>query len=114
MSEAEDRFSTDRGNRNAARGLFDTRLARVKADLAARPIPQRIKAKAQDEAFKAADLAIDVAKESKGIIAAGAGALALWAFREPIARKLRGWFAKAPVQDQADIAAESDEQEHEA
>ncbi|MFM5948679.1 MAG: hypothetical protein ACKOPM_05520 [Novosphingobium sp.] len=114
MNDAESRLSADRSTRQAARGLFDTRLARVKADLAARPVPQRIKAKAQDEVFRAADLAIDVAKESKGIIAASAGAIALWIFREPLVRTLSGWFAKSPVQEQTDSAAETDEQEHEA
>lgn len=114
MSDAEGRFSADRGNRNAARGLFDRRLARVKEDLAARSVPQRIKAKAQDEVFKAADLAIDVAKESKGIIAASAGAIALWVFREPLIRSVGGWFAKSPVQEQDDSADETNQLEHDA
>lgn len=114
MNDAESRLTADRSTRQAARGLFDTRLARVKTDLAARSVPQRIKAKAQDEVFKAADLAIDVAKESRGIIAASAGVIALWVLREPLIRAVGGWFAKSPVQEQADSAAETDQQEHEA
>lgn len=61
MSEAEDRLAQQRDLRGTARGLFDTRLGQVKADLAARGIGGRIKAKAKDEAFKALDNGIDVA-----------------------------------------------------
>jgi hypothetical protein len=114
VSDAESRFSADRGNRNAARGLFDRRLARVKQDLAARSVPQRIKAKAQDEVFKAADQAIDVARESKGVIAATAGVLTLWFLRKPLREMVGGWFGQGTVQDQADSPAEEFDEEQQA
>jgi len=84
MNDAERRLTEDRSARNAARGLFDTRLGQVKADLAARSVPARIKARATDEAAKAVEQGVAIARESKGIIAGTAAALALWFFREPL------------------------------
>lgn len=84
MNEAESRLAADRANRKAARGLFDSRIAQVKADLAARGVPGRIKAKATDEVVKGIEQSVTIAKESKGIIAGTAAALALWLFREPL------------------------------
>lgn len=84
MTEAEQRLATDRRNRNAARGLFDQRFARVKADLAARSIPARAKDRVQEQVFTALDQGIEVAKESKGIIAGVAAAVTLWFFRNPL------------------------------
>lgn len=84
MTDAEQRLVADRGNRNSARGLFDRRLTRVKADLSARSVPSRVKDRVQEQVFTALDHGLDVAKDSKGIIAATAGAIALWFFRQPI------------------------------
>lgn len=106
MNEAESRLAADRANRKAARGLFDGRLAQVKADLAARSVPGRIKAKATDEVAKGIEQGVTIAKESKGIIAGTAAALALWFFREPLwalgKRLIAG--KQDSVQDQADMA----------
>lgn len=109
MNEAEQRLAEDRGNRRAARGLFDRRLAQVKADLSAHSIPGRIKHGAQEKAFDTLDRGIDIAKESKGIIAATAGALLLWAFRRPLLDAARdAWSAwdNNTVGDQSDGASE--------
>lgn len=84
MSEAERQLAEDRAMRKQARGLFEARLEQVKADYAARGIGGRIKAKLTDQVFDAADHAIDVARENKGVIAATAGALAVWLFRAPL------------------------------
>jgi hypothetical protein len=91
-------FEADRANRKAARGLFDTRLAQVKADLAARSIGGRIAAKAKGDALALADEAVAVAKENKGLIAATLAALAAWAFRAP----LLGWIM-ARIDAQASV-----------
>jgi hypothetical protein len=114
MSEAESRLAQHRDQRGSARGLFDTRLAQVKADLAARSIPGRVKAKAQGEVFKALDTGLDVAKESKGIIAATAGAVLIWAFRAPLLGALRGLLGQAPVQDQTASDGEDQTEEQAA
>ena len=106
MTEAENRFAEDRANRKAARGLFDSRLAQVKADLAARSVPGRIKAKATDEVAKGIEQGVTIAKESKGIIAGTMAALALWFFREPLWALCKRLIAdkQERVQDQADMA----------
>ncbi len=92
MTEAEQRFIADRDNRNAARGQFDQRLAGVKADLAARSIPARAMDQVQEQVFSALDQGIDIAKESKGIIAAVTGAVGLWLFRHPLIELAMKWF----------------------
>ncbi|WP_374528617.1 hypothetical protein [Novosphingobium sp.] len=84
MNEAASKLARDRANRKAARSLFDARISQVKADLEARPIGGRIADKAGEEAMNAANEALAVAKESKGIIAAMVAALALWFFRNPL------------------------------
>lgn len=112
MNEAERQLAEDRAVRRQARGLFDTRLAQVKADYEARGIGGRIKAKAADRAFDAADQAIDVARQSKGIIAATIGALALWIFRAPLVALFRSATQGRPdsVQDQPDTAPHDDQE----
>jgi hypothetical protein len=114
MNEAESRLAEDRRNRNAARGLFDTRLGLVRADLAARPVPERIKAKAVDEAAKAIDKGLDIAGQSKGVIAATIGALALWAFRKPLIAAAQDWFGQGSVQDQDDSETSETAEEQQA
>lgn len=111
MSEAEERLAQHRNLRGTARGLFDTRLAQVKADLAARSVGGRIKAKAKDEAFKAFDTGIDVAKESKGVIAATTGAILVWVFRAPLLRAVRELIGPATVQDAEPIAEGQQDEE---
>lgn len=111
MTKGEDRLAQDRSLRGSARGLFDNRLAQVKADLAARGVGGRIKAKAKAETFKALDTGVDIASESKGIIAATVGALLIWAFRKPLIQAARELIAPSPVQDADDIVgAELDEE----
>lgn len=114
MSETEARLAKDRGVRQAARGLFETRLAQVRQDLESRSVPARIKAKAQDEAVKTIDQGLSIAKESKGVIAATAGALALWFFRKPLIAAAQDWFGQGDVQDETDSARAEPDEEHEA
>lgn len=88
---AESQLAADRANRQAARAVFDTRLAQVKADLEARSVGGRIADKALDETRTALDEAAAIARESKGVIAATIGALLLWAFRGPLIDLVLGW-----------------------
>lgn len=111
MNKGEEQLAQHRDLRGLARGLFDTRLAQVKADLAARSIGGRVKAKAQSEVFKTLDTGLDVAKESKGIIAATAGALLVWVFRAPLLNLAKELFAPSAVQDGEPIAEMQQDEE---
>lgn len=84
MNKAERQLDDARDLRDSARARFDARLAIVREDVAARGLGGRIADKAAEEARDALDEAIDIAKESKGIIAGTVAALALWFLRHPI------------------------------
>ncbi len=102
MSKDEDRLQADRETRNAARSLFDSRLTQVKSDLTARSIGGRIADKAKDDARATLTEAVEVARDSKGIIAATAGALALWFFRDTLLAKLTPLLHRAEDTEDAD------------
>ncbi|HEX7929555.1 MAG TPA: hypothetical protein VF470_01415 [Sphingomicrobium sp.] len=78
--------------RDAAKTAFHTRLEQVKADLAARSIGGRVADKLGEEAVDALDYTVDVARDSKGIIAGTLAAIVLWLFRNPIIAWAEGLF----------------------
>lgn len=84
MSDPAAQLAEDRALRNEARAQFDANLAQVKGDLEARSIGGRVADKASKEARAALLQGLDVAKESKGVIAGTLAALLLWFFRAPI------------------------------
>lgn len=91
MTKAEAQLAADRANRQAARAVFDARLAQVKADLETRSLGGRIADKALGEAGTALGEAAAIARESKGVIAATIGALLLWAFRGRLLEAVLKW-----------------------
>lgn len=72
--------------REAAHSAFETQLAQVRADLAARGIGGRVADRVSETAAKVADEAIVVADENKGVIAGTIAALVAWCLRKPIGR----------------------------
>lgn len=74
----------DRALRNAAKASFDANAAQVRADLAARGVGGRIVDTATGKAKAAANEALDIANENRGVVAATLGALVLWFARRPI------------------------------
>lgn len=86
MSEAENALLEDRANRNAARKVFEQRFNRVKCALEQRSIGGRMADTASARAAILAQDGLEVARESKGIIAATGAALAIWLLREPLRR----------------------------
>lgn len=76
--------------RDAARSAFLGRAARLRGELATRSIGGRIADDIQARAAGVGKEALDVAKESKAIIAGTAAALAIWFLRVPIL----GWIAE--------------------
>lgn len=112
MSELERRFVEDRRVRGAARANFDAGVDQVKADLGARSVPGRIADKARHEATDAMATGLEMASESKGIIAAVVAGIGLWLFRAPLLRHFNVLTERnepADVQEPADsVAAETD------
>ena len=100
MSEVERNLAGDRTTRNAARGVFDAHLARLRGDIDAHG---GIVGKAKDEAgqrlLDAGKQALTIAKESKGIVAGTVAALGLWFFRKPLIDAAKGWFGKSGEPD---------------
>jgi hypothetical protein len=90
MGRLGDELEADRAVRNAARRAFESRLAQVQEDLETRGIGRRIADRLGEEARGTFEEAMDVASESKGIIAGTIAALALWIFRNPIIAWLEG------------------------
>lgn len=84
MSAAESRLRTTRAARYAAKAEFDERLAIVKTDIESRGVGSRVADKLTEEAKSAAGQALEVAEDSKGIIAGTIALLVLWMMRNSI------------------------------
>lgn len=102
MTSAERRLSKDHAQRNAARQVFDTDLAQVKADLSARGIGGRIKDSAVHTADEAVLHGIAVARENKPIVAGTIALLLVWLLRNPLGRMLGRLFGRKPETDHVD------------
>ena len=100
MSDAERNLAADRTTRNAARGVFDAHIARLKGDVEAKG---GIAGKARYEAGKrlidAGKRGLAIAGESKGIIAGTAAALGLWLFRGALIDAAKNLFGKSEQPD---------------
>ena len=97
MTDAERRLSEDRAQRSAARRLFDTGLAQVKADLAARGIGGRIKDSVAQQADEAVHAGIAVARENKPVVAGTIALLLVWLLRNPLGKLLGRLSGHAPA-----------------
>lgn len=83
MSDAA-RLAEDKALRDAARGLIEHDIARVKAALAERSLPARAMDRATDGAAEVLEQVAEAASRHKGAIAAAVGAVALWLARHPL------------------------------
>jgi len=81
-----------KAERDAARAAFLARLEQVKADLSARSVGSRVAERIGEEAVGAIDYTMDVARDSKGIIAGTVAAIVLWLFRNPLIAWAEGLF----------------------
>ena len=84
MSKAAQQLADARALRDGAKARFDTQLAQLRGDPEEQTIGSRVAERLGDDAKAAMHQAIDVASESKGIIAGTVAALALWFLRHPI------------------------------
>lgn len=85
--------------RDRARAAFDAQLQQVKDDLAARGVGGRIADRVGQEALMALDHTLEIAGESKGVIAGTLAALALWLLRNPIIALVTGLFDTGEEKD---------------
>lgn len=94
MSRAARRLESDRAARDAARELFDERLAQVRADLDARGVGGRIADRIGHDARGMFAEAVDIASDNRGVIVgAVAGtivAITLWILRNPVIAWIEG------------------------
>lgn len=84
MSKAERQLAEARAARDEAKGIFDSQLAQLRGDPEEQTLGGRLAERLGDDAKAALHQALDVASESKGIIAGAVAALALWFLRHPI------------------------------
>ena len=77
-----------RAVRDAARKSFDSRVAQIRGELEERGVGGRIVDSLQEEMRETFDEVVEVAGQSKGIIAATIAALAIWYLRSPIGAAL--------------------------
>lgn len=70
--------------RDAARDRFDAQMLRLRGDPEAQSIGERVTERVGQDARNTLHHALDIAGESKGIIAGTVAALALWFARGPI------------------------------
>lgn len=84
MREEAARLRALRHRRELARTTFEARLESVKANLAPASLRSRAVDRAKETALDMFDTSLDVARESKGVIAGVIAALTLWFLRQPI------------------------------
>lgn len=84
MKKLDPSFYEDRALRNAAREVFLTDLAHVRASLSGGGIASRMVDRVGEGAKDVLETAKDRADDNPGIIAALVGAILLWISREPI------------------------------
>jgi hypothetical protein len=84
MGRLAKQLDADRAARNAARSAFDNRLAGIREDLDARGVGGRIADRIGDDAREMMEEAIEIADNSRGIIAGTIAAVALWIFHKPV------------------------------
>lgn len=108
MSKAARQLAEARAARDGARAEYDASLAQLRGDPAHQTIGERVSDRLKDDARAALDQALDVASESKGIIAGTIAALALWFLRHPIIAWADEMFANQAEANQAEESEEND------
>ena len=86
--------------RDAARDAFAAQRQRLRGDPEAESIGGHFASRLGDDARAAFDSALNVASESKGIIAGTLAALALWLLRHPIIAWIDRQLAADPSNDE--------------
>ena len=102
MSKAERQLAEARAARDGAKAAFDAQLAQLRGDPEEQTIGERLAERVGDDAKAALHQALDVASESKGIIAGAVAALALWFLRHPIIAWAGHMLGEVPEESDSD------------
>lgn len=84
MSKPAPQLASQRAARDRARADFQRRLGVARVDLAPEVLKRRALAEAQRTSLAVAHQAIDIANDSRGVVAATVAAIVLWFTRKPI------------------------------
>jgi len=84
MSLVEQQFAEDRETREAARAVFEARMARVRKALDERSIPQRLTAEAKGRAVAVAEEGAEVAQKNTWVLVGTGLAILAWLLRRPL------------------------------
>ena len=84
MSKPDTTLAEKRAARTRARAEFQRRVGIAKVDLAPAVLKRRAMDEAQRKALSVAHQAMDIANDSRGVVAATVAALMLWLTRKPI------------------------------
>ena len=79
-------LNAERAARDRARAEFKRRLGLAKVDLAPAVLKRRAIGEAQRTALSATRQAVDIANDSRGIVAATVAVIVLWLTRKPLGR----------------------------
>ncbi len=88
MSQVEEPLAADRKLRDEARLVMNNRYARLKTGLAAKGLGERAAEAVKGKAKAVVKETVEVANDSRGIIAVTVTALACWTWRKPILAEL--------------------------
>lgn len=98
MSKVEaDSYDAERQARDAALSRLTGRYVRLRAGLEEKSVVERLVEHASGKAKAAANEAVEIAEENKGVIAGTTALLVLWMLRRPIAGQARKWLPQLPV-----------------
>jgi len=97
VSEGSDRLSSERDARDSARAAFTGRYLRLCDGLAEKGIGARVADNVKGKAKAAANEAVAIARENKGVVAATIGALVVWLFRKPLLDQAQKWAPRIPA-----------------
>ena len=95
MNQPIDDLASNRTARDEALGALTGHARRIKTGLEEKSIGERLAEHAASKARSAGQEALDVARDSKSVIAGTAAALALWLFRKPIEQQARKLLPRA-------------------
>jgi len=97
VSAGDDPVVGGRDARDSARAALTGRYLKLREGLAEKGIGARLVDDAKGKAKAAANEAVEIAKENKGIVAATLGALVVWALRKPLLDQAEKWGPRIPA-----------------